>query len=98
MSAMTVNRESPSGGSSALEGVSMICKTHKTTRKARIRWNGKTYTRRIYEFLDPDTKWWRDCVKLGSMSLYNGNSLCPLDSFDDVTVCEEGAYMPGRWA
>lgn len=70
---------------------------HRTTRKARIRFGGSTYRRVVYEFLDDETKWWRECVKLGSMSAYNPECYVPLDTFDDYTVIEEACGMPGRW-
>lgn len=70
---------------------------YKTSHKAKIRFNGRTYTRRVYEFLDDDTKWWRDCVKQGAMCGCDPNAFIVLDSFEDVTVIEEAIGMPGKW-
>lgn len=74
-------------------------KLSKTTRKARIKRDGKWYERVIYEFLDEDTGWWRDCVKLGSMSAYNPECYVPLDTFEDdeYRVIELASGTPGRW-
>lgn len=72
-------------------------KLYKTSRKARIRFNGRTYTRRIYEFIDGDTGWWRECVKQGAMCGCDPNAFIVLDHFDNVTVTEEASGMPGRW-
>lgn len=72
-------------------------KIYKTSRKAKIRFNGRTYTRRIYEFLDDDTRWWRDCIRQGSMCGYDPNTLIVLDAFEDVTIIEEAIGMPGKW-
>ena len=60
---------------------------HKTTRKAVIKFGGKRYERRIYEFIDPVAKWWRDAVKLGSMGS-DPQAYVPLDTFDDYKVIE----------
>lgn len=69
----------------------------RTTRVATIRWNGKRYRRRVYEFIDPDTRWWRDTVRLGAMSMWNSDSFVPLDTFDEYEVFEEAIGMPGKW-
>lgn len=70
---------------------------YKTSRKARIKFGGKTYTRCIYEGYDTNAGWWRDYVRLGSMSC-SPNALVALDTFNDYTVRDEGSYMPGTWA
>ena len=66
-------------------------KFRNTSCKASFVHHGKRYTRKVYEFLDPDTGWWRECIKLRE-------GYIPLDYFEDVTIRDEGAYMPGTWA
>jgi hypothetical protein len=76
----------------------MRATVRRTTRKVSIRFGGKTYRRRVYEFLDEEIGWWRDCVKLGSMSVYNPDCYVPLDTFEEYSTTEEAACIPGRWA
>lgn len=76
----------------------MRYQVRKTSKMAWIRFNGKTYKRRVYEFLDPDTRWWRECVKQGSMCGSDPNAFIVLDFFENGYVRDEGAYMPGTWA
>lgn len=73
-------------------------KLYKTSKKARIKLGGKTYTRVVYEGYDEATAWWRDYVRLGSMSMGSPNAFCALDTFDEYTMRDEDAYMPGTWA
>jgi hypothetical protein len=75
----------------------MDTKVYMTSRRAKIRWNGKEYERVVYEFMDDESRWWRDCVRLGGMSLYTPNAFVPLDTFDEYRVFEEAVMMPGRW-
>ena len=68
----------------------------RTTRVAYIKFGGKRYKRVVYEFIDPETGWWRDCVRIASMGS-NPDSYCPLDRFHDVKVIEMASGMPGQW-
>ena len=75
----------------------MAYEVYRTSRRAKIRWNGKEYERVVYEFMDDEVNWWRDCVRLGGMSLYAPNAFVPLDTFEDYRVFEHATVMPGRW-
>ena len=70
---------------------------YKTSKKARIKFGGKTYKRCIYEGYDTSIGWWREYVHLGSMG-YEPNAFVALDTFDDYTIRDEGAYFPGTWS
>ena len=77
----------------------MNVQVYKTSRKAVINLGSKKYRRNVYEYIDPKTKWWVDCVRIGSMS---GDSrlqrdFTPLDCFEDVVVTETATGMPGQW-
>ena len=78
--------------------MSIKTELHKTSKVARIKWNGKTLRRIVYEFYDDEKHWWSECVRLGSMSQYNPNAYIPLDHFDEYTIRDEGAYIPGTYA
>lgn len=70
---------------------------YKTSRKAKIKFGGKTYTRTVYEGYDPAVNWWNDFVRLGSIG-DNPRAFVALDSFENYTTRDEGTYMPGTWA